>query len=200
MSPRPYPQLEFVTGDALIVVDMQNDFFEHGALPVPGAKPIVPRVNRYLRLFAERQLPVFATRCWHPPGHCSFKDQGGPWPQHCVAGTTGAEFHPELKLPPGCPVVSKGILVDRDAYSAFQGTELDPWLRERSVRRVFVAGLATDYCVKHTALDVIEHQLPAFVLVDAVAAVNVAPGDGDRALEQLRHAGVVLVDIESVAA
>ncbi|MEY3201855.1 MAG: Nicotine deamidase [Pseudomonadota bacterium] len=198
--PIPLPQLEFVPHDALLVVDMQNDFFEDGALPVKGARAIVPKVNRYLSFFAQAQLQVFATRCWHPPGHCSFVEQGGAWPAHCVAGTPGAAFYPDLKLPLGCPVISKGHLVDRDAYSAFQGTDLDCQLRERHVARVFVAGLATDYCVKHTVLDVLRHGLPAFVLVDAIAAVNLAAEDGKHAIDAMRQAGAVLINIESVAA
>ena len=195
----PYPQLEFIDHDALLVIDMQNDFFEDGTLPVPGAKHIVPRLNQYLRHFSSRELPVFASRCWHPPSHCSFVAQGGPWPQHCVAGTRGAEFYSDLKLPLGCPVISKGHIVDRDAYSAFQGTELDPLLRERGVRRVFVAGLATDYCVKNTVIDVLKHGLPAFVLVDAIAAVNLKANDSKHALEEMRHHGAVMINIESVA-
>ncbi len=191
-------QLEFIKHDALIVVDMQNDFFDDGSLPVPGIKKIVPRMNEYLRRFAALDLPVFATRCWHPPGHCSFVAHGGQWPQHCVAGTRGAEFHPDLKLPLGCPVISKGHLIDRDAYSAFAGTELDPLLREKGVRRVFVAGVATDYCVKHTVIDVQKHNLPAFVLVDAIAAVNQQPDDAARALKEMRQAGAVMINIESV--
>jgi len=198
--PIPLPQLEFIPHDALIVVDMQNDFFEGGALPVPGAGAIVSRLNHYLRAFAAANLPVFATRCWHPAGHCSFVEQGGEWPTHCVVGTQGAQFYPELKLPLGCPVISKGQIIDRDAYSAFQGTELDPLLRERGVRRVFIAGVATDYCVKHTVIDVLRHQLPAFVMTDAIAAVNLTPGDGARALEEMRHHGAVFMNIESVAA
>lgn len=196
---RPYEQLEFIPHDTLIVVDMQNDFFEGGSLPVPGAKKIVPRLNQYLRHFAALDLPVFATRCWHPPGHCSFIGQGGAWPAHCVAGTHGAEFYPDLKLPLGCPVISKGHLIDRDAYSAYAGTELDSLLREKGVRRVFVAGVATDYCVKHTVMDVLKHGLPAFVLSDAIAAVNQSPEDAQHAIREMRHAGAVLIDIESVA-
>ena len=195
-----YPQLQIVPHDALIVVDMQNDFFAEGSLPVPHARAVVPRLNQYLKHFSTPDTPVFATRCWHPPDHCSFHAQGGPWPAHCVAGSWGAQFHAELKLPLGCPVISKGHLQDRDAYSAYQGTELDALLREKGVKRVFVAGLATDYCVKHTVLDVLRHGLPAFVLMDAIAAVNVSPGEDERALAEMRAAGAVLVDIEAVVA
>jgi nicotinamidase/pyrazinamidase len=191
------PHLRFVKHDALIVVDMQNDFFPGGALGIAGAPSVLEVLNHYLAHLIGTDVLVFATRCWHPANHCSFTAQGGPWPAHCVAGTSGAEFHADLHLPMGCPVISKGHLQDRDAYSAFQGTELDPLLRERGIRRVFIGGLATDFCVKHTVLDVLSHRLPAFVLADAIAAVAEHPTDEPMAIRDMLDAGAVLVDLES---
>src|SRR5579884_3705456 len=115
--------------DALVVVDVQNDFLPGGSLAVPGGDEVVPVLNRYLGLFAERGRPVFATRDWHPPDHGSFRDRGGPWPPHCVAGTRGAAFAPDLRLPAGARVISKGTSRERDTYSGFEGTTLDEELR-----------------------------------------------------------------------
>src|SRR5690606_1829889 len=111
-------------GDALVVVDVQNDFLPGGSLAVPDGAAVVPVLNAWLERFGALGLPVFATRCWHPPDHCSFRAQGGPWPPHCIAGTRGAEFAPDLALPPDAVVISKATRADRDAYSGFDGTDL----------------------------------------------------------------------------
>jgi len=177
-------------GDALLVVDVQNDFLPRGALGIRGGDAVIAPLNAYIAYFRERGLPVFASRDWHPPDHCSFRAQGGPWPEHCVAGTRGAEFAPALDLPRDAPVVSKATESGRDAYSAFDGTDLDLQLRERGVRRVFIGGLATDYCIRWTALDALAKGYEAVVLVDAVRAVDVHPGDGTRALRSVRKRGV----------
>src|SRR5262245_22715367 len=112
-------------GDALLVVDLQRDFLPGGALGIVGGDAVIPVLNRYIADWRTCGLPIVASRDWHPPGHCSFHAQGGPWPVHCVAGTPGAAFHPDLVLPPGTPVVSKATAVDREAYSAFEGTDLE---------------------------------------------------------------------------
>lgn len=142
-------------GDALIVVDVQNDFLPGGALGVRGGDKVVPVLNEYLRRFARQGLPLFATRDWHPPGHCSFKGSGGPWPEHCVAGTAGAAFARELSLPADVRVISKATAIDQEVYSSFCGTDLAEQLRQSGVRRLFIGGLATDYCVRFTVRDAI---------------------------------------------
>jgi nicotinamidase/pyrazinamidase len=181
LAPRP--------GDALLIVDVQNDFLPGGALAVPQGDAVIAPINRYAALFSSRALPVFATRDWHPRDHCSFKPAGGPWPPHCVAGTPGAALAAALALPPAAAVISKATDSARDAYSGFQDTVLERQLREKGVRRVFVAGLATDYCVLATVRDARAAGFEAVVLTDAVRAVELAPGDGERALGEMRALG-----------
>jgi len=182
---------------ALIVVDVQKDFCcEGGALRVPGCEGIVPRINEYLRMFVDAGLLVIASRDWHPPNHISFKPYGGPWPPHCIQGSWGAEFHPGLELPSDVYVVSKAYLRDKEAYSAFDGTELHYVLSTRGVRRLFVTGVATDYCVKATVLDGLRLGYEVVVLTDAVAAVS--EEGGVRALEEMLKAGAILADLSSV--
>jgi len=185
--------------DALIVVDMQRDFMPGGALPVPEGDKIIPRLNQYTRLFSSLGLPVFFTRDWHPPDHISFKEQGGVWPPHCVQNTEGALFHKDLFIPQDNRfIISKGTSKDFDAYSGFQGTVLDSLLRERGIRRVFVGGVATDYCVKNTVLGAINLGYEAFLLLDGIKGVDVNPGDSERAIEEMLRAGTVGISIEDV--
>ncbi len=192
-------RIRLTAKDALIVVDMQRDFMPGGALPVPEGDKIVPRLNQYIRLFFERGLPVFFTRDWHPPDHISFKDQGGVWPPHCVQDTEGAKFHPDLYIPPDNRfIISKGTSRDFDAYSGFQGTMLDQLLKERGIRRVFVGGVATDYCVKNTVLGAINLGYEAFLLLDGIKGVDVKQGDSERAIEDMLGAGAVGVEYEEV--
>lgn len=186
-------------GDALILVDVQRDFLPGGSLAVPRGDEVVPVLNRYIAAFRELTFPVVATRDWHPPNHCSFLEQGGPWPPHCVAGTDGARFAPLLDIPCDARIVSKATLRDRDAYSGFEGTDLDDWMRQAGVRRLFVGGLATDYCVLNTVRDALRFGYAVFLLLDAVRAVDVAAGDGDRAIEEMRRLGAVAIDFGRLA-
>ena len=179
--------------DALVVVDVQNDFLPGGALGVPRGGEVIGPLNTCLRAFAAAGRPVFATRDWHPQNHCSFKARGGPWPAHCVAGTPGADFAAALDLPAGAVIVFKGSAPEHDAYSGFAGTDLGARLAAAGVRRVVIGGLATDYCVLNTVLDARAAGFEVVVLEDAVRAVDVAPGDGERALERMRDAGARLV-------
>ena len=176
-------------GDALILVDVQNDFLPGGALAVPEGDQVIAPLTRLAARFAELGLPVFATRDWHPEHHCSFAPQGGPWPPHCIAGTDGAAFAPDLRLPDSAVVISKATETASDAYSGFQGTTLAVQLAQLAVRRVFVGGLATDYCVLNTVGDALAAGLEVVVLTDAIRAVDVNPGDGDRALADMIAAG-----------
>jgi nicotinamidase/pyrazinamidase len=178
--------------DALIAVDVQNDFLPGGALGVPDGDAVVAPLNAWLRVFAARGCVTAASRDWHPVGHCSFASRGGPWPAHCVAGTAGAAFAAGLERPEGCLVVDKGTHADREAYSAFSGTTLADRLAAAGVRRLWIGGLATDYCVAATARDALKLGLEVVVLTDAVRAVDVAPGDGARALAALAAEGATL--------
>jgi len=175
--------------DALIVVDVQNDFLPGGRLAVAAGDDVIPVLNRYMALFAERGLPVFATRDWHPADHCSFHAQGGPWPPHCVAGSAGADFPAALILPPGTVVISKATDTGADAYSGFEGTRLADLLKERGVQRVFVGGLATDYCVLNTVHDALSLGFRTVLLEDAVRAVNIDARDGEAAIADMRARG-----------
>lgn len=186
-------------GDALIVVDVQNDFLSGGSLAVPDGDAVVPVLNRYLALFAARGLPVFAARDWHPPNHCSFHAQGGPWPPHCLAGSSGAEFASALALPPAAHIISKATTPDRDAYSGFEGTDLDAQLRALHVHRLFVGGLATDYCVLNTVRDGLQRNYAVVLLIDAIRAVNVHPRDGEQALAEMQRLGALSMQLAMLA-
>lgn len=188
------PVLAPAAGDALLVVDLQHDFLPGGALGVAHGDATVTPINRLIALFTARGLPVFASRDWHPADHCSFHEQGGPWPVHCVAGTHGAAFTDAVQWPADVTVVSKATARDREAYSALDGTGLREHLAARGVKRIFVAGLATDYCVRATAADALAAGLDVVVVRDAVAAVDVQPGDGERALAEIREHGGRVVE------
>jgi nicotinamidase/pyrazinamidase len=184
--------LRLQRGDALIMVDVQSDFLPGGALGVPKGDEVIAPLNRSVDMFSTRQLPVFATRDWHPPDHCSFRAQGGPWPPHCIAGSPGAAFAATLSLPSTVRIVSKATCSSADAYSGFEGTDLAEQLRALGRIRVFLGGLATDYCVRATALDARAADFDVIVLQDAVRAVDVEPGDGMRALHEIVSHGVRL--------
>lgn len=176
-------------GDALLVVDVQNDFLPGGSLAVPRGDEVVPVLNRCLALFSQGSLPVYASRDWHPANHCSFRAQGGPWPPHCMANTYGAEFPATLELPADAVIISKADTPKKDAYSAFGGTDLGLCLKAVDVRRLFVGGLATDYCVLNTVKDALALGYAVVLLADAVRAVEVTPGDGEKAMMEMRTLG-----------
>jgi nicotinamidase/pyrazinamidase len=192
--------LELRDGDALIVVDVQNDFLPGGSLAVPQGDEVVPALNRYLAAFAARGLPVYATRDWHPANHCSFQARGGPWPPHCVAESRGAQFAAGLKLPSGATVIFKATRPDKDAYSGFEGTDLDAHLRAQNVKRAFIGGLATDYCVLNTVRDARKLNYDVYLLADAIRAVNIKPDDGRRAEEEMRRLGAKPVTLGDLGA
>lgn len=175
--------------DALIVVDVQNDFCPGGALPVPKGDEVVPVLNEYINLFEKAKSNIVATRDWHPSNHISFKSQGGPWPPHCVQNTEGAKFHPDLKLPRRTIVVSKAMNPLKENYSPFETPELKSILKKEGVIRVFVGGLATDYCVKQTILDALELGFHSVLLTDAIAAINADSGDEVRAIDEMTKNG-----------
>jgi nicotinamidase/pyrazinamidase len=175
--------------DALIVVDVQHDFLPGGALAVASGDRIFAPIDA----LAPRFRRVYATRDWHPPDHSSYAQHGGPWPVHCVAGTRGAAFDERLDLKKIDVVIDKGVDRATDGYSGFAATPLANDLRIHGIKRVFVCGLATDYCVKATALDARAAGFATVVVADASAAVEVRPGDEERALEELRAAGIDVV-------
>lgn len=187
------PAVELAPGDALVVIDVQNDFLPGGALAVPQGELVIPALAGYLAAFASRGLPIYATRDWHPPDHCSFGQQGGPWPVHCVRRTPGAAFPTVLELPPSTRIVSKWTEPSEEAYSGFQATDLDERLRAGGVRRLFVGGLATDYCVLATVCDALARGYQVALLDDAIQAVNVQPSDGRKARQKMLDQGATPV-------
>jgi nicotinamidase/pyrazinamidase len=176
--------------EALVIVDFQNDFTPGGALGVPGGDAIADRVNE---LAADPRFDlVVATRDWHPRDHGSFSERGGIWPVHCVQGSDGAELYPGLDRARVDVIVDKGQDPGTEGYSGFEATELEQLLRDRGIDRITVVGLATDYCVKNTVLDARRLGFDVAVDPDAVRAVEVNPGDGERALDEMRAAGATV--------
>ena len=176
--------------EALVIVDVQNDFTPGGALAVPDGHAIAPRLHELLE--GGRFDLVVATRDWHPPDHSSFREQGGPWPPHCVQGTEGAELDPIVPRERLDAIVDKGQTQDRSGYSGFEGTALEHLLRERGIDRITVVGLATDYCVRATALDGLEAGFEVVVDRAGVRGIDAQPGDADRALQEVSAAGATV--------
>ena len=173
--------------EALLIIDFQNDFTPGGALGVDGGDEIAGRLNE---LAADPRFElVVATRDWHPPDHGSFTEQGGIWPVHCVAGTLGAELHSGLDRARVDIIVDKGEDPAADGYSGFEATRLEELLRAHAVEKVTIGGIATDYCVKNTALDALRLGFGVTIDRDAVRGVDVEPGDSERALDEIRAAG-----------
>jgi nicotinamidase/pyrazinamidase len=177
-------------GHALVVVDVQRDFLPGGALAVPDGDKIIPSLNRRIDQFTARGLPVFATRDWHPATHASFDVSEGMWPPHCVQGTPGAEFPKALRLPSDVVLISKGT-DDGDGYSAFEGTDLEKRLADLNIYRLFVGGLATDFCVAETVSDALDLDFKVIVLLDAVRAINDA--EAEKKLAEFESRGAVLL-------
>ena len=181
---------------ALIVVDVQNDFCPGGTLAVPHGNEVVEPLNKQIDEFLRRGAPVYKSRDWHPATTKHFAVYGGTWPVHCVQNTEGAEFHPGLRDDPRITVISKG-LGDTDCYSAFDETDLASQLYSQGIEEVVVGGLATDYCVKNTVLDALKHGFKVKALENAMRAVELQPGDGERAIEEMRAAGAEIVSTDN---
>lgn len=191
-------------GTALLIVDVQNDFCPGGALAVPDGDRVVPVLDRYIRRVKEAGGMVCASRDWHPAVTMHFETQGGPWPSHCVQGTPGAAFHAGLDLPGDVVIVTKGDNPEDHGYSAFDGALADgrtlaDALSAAGVGRILVGGLATDYCVLNSALDARKHGFDTVLLLDAIAGIDLAPGDVARALDRMMRAGVRTATLETVA-
>ena len=183
---------------ALLVIDVQRDFCPGGALPVRAGDEVIPAINRVAEAFEGAGLPIFFTRDWHPKDHVSFRSQGGAWPPHCVQGTAGAEFHPALRIPFGAVVISKGDDPEAEAYSGFQGTDLKTRLEALGVKKVFLCGLATDYCVRESAIDARRAGFATEVIQDCISAVNVEPRDGEKAISAMCEEGARMTTSASV--
>ena len=179
---------------ALLVVDVQNDFCPGGALGIHGGHKIIPILNKCIKFFEKENSPIIVTRDWHPLVTKHFKQFGGVWPEHCVEGSPGAQFHPDLELPKDALVMSKGMDPEKDSYSAFHATDssgmvLANLLKNLGVTEIYIGGLATDYCVKYSALDALKAGLEVFILTDAVAGVNLLPEDSRLALQEMVRRG-----------
>ena len=172
--------------DALIMVDVQNDFCPGGALAVREGDLVVKPLNHAQKFFRH----IFATRDWHPEDHSSFMGRGGPWPPHCIQNIHGAKFHPNLEIS-RVWVISKAFEKDIDTYSSFQGTDLEARLKREGIKRVFIGGLATDYCVRATALDALNAGFEVVLFEDAIHGVDVNPGDSEKAISEMKEKGVM---------
>lgn len=188
--------LDITNKDALIIADVQKDFLPGGALGIKNGNQIIPALNDYISIFKQANAKIIASRDWHPSNHMSFTAQGGPWPPHCVQNTEGAEFSPQLKLPANAMIISKATDPSKEAYSVFDGTGLTDQLKEQGITRVFIGGLATDYCVVNSVIDARKAGFETVVLLDAICGIDVTPGDIDRALETMANKGAVQVTLE----
>ena len=177
-------------GDALLLVDVQNDFTPGGALGVPDGDVVIPVLNAWIAAAREADVPIYASRDWHPANHVSFEAQGGRWPAHCVQNTRGGQFCADLDLQDDVIVVSKGDHPDLEAYSAFDKTELAGRLRAAGVERLWIGGLAQDYCVRASTLDAVSEGFEAHVLLPATRAI--APETGQKALDEMRESGAII--------
>lgn len=177
-------------GDALLIVDVQNDFCPGGALPIAGGDAIIPAINAWIAAATAAGVAIYASRDWHPHVHPSFAAHDGPWPPHCVQDTTGAAFHPQLQLPATTIIVTKGTRFDEDQNSAFHHTGLATQLCKHQVRRLWLCGLALDVCVLATALDARAAGFDVHLLADCSCPVSHA--GGLQAMAQMRAAGVVI--------
>jgi nicotinamidase/pyrazinamidase len=189
-------------GSALLIVDVQKDFCPGGSLAVAGGDAIIPVINNYIRLFQEQGLPILASRDWHPETTVHFKTGGGIWPVHCVQGSEGAKFHPEMMLPENTLILSKGMNPAKDdEYSDFRavtelGIPFPEFLKEKGITRLYISGIATDYCVKATVLDALNNGFTVTLLEDAICGVELNPGDSACAIEEMVAAGAILANTD----
>jgi nicotinamidase/pyrazinamidase len=179
---------------ALLIIDLQNDFCPGGSLGVPGGDSILPVVNKYIKIFSRKKFPIFASRDWHPVRTKHFKDFGGIWPAHCIQGTKGAAFHPKLKLPKEAILLYKGMDPFQDSYSVFHsedisGRSFPAILNFLGIKELYIAGLATDYCVKFSVLDALKKGFKVKLLTDAIKGVNLKAGDAEKAIKEMEKKG-----------
>ena len=190
---------------ALLIIDVQNDFCPGGGLPVPEGNLVVAILNRYITLFRERRLPIIASRDWHPANTSHFRNYGGIWPVHCVQGSEGARVHRDLALPGDAILISKGQDPSQDSYSAFQattesGVPFPQLVKELGIGKLYVGGLATDYCVKESVLDGLRLGLSVTLLEDAVRGVDLIPGDSEKAIDEMTKTGAARMNLSQLQA
>ncbi len=178
-------------GDALIIVDVQKDFCPGGALPIPDGETVVPVLNKWIDAAVARNVPIYASRDWHPVGHMSFKERGGLWPPHCIQDSDGARFHPDLNLPEGSIKITNGVRFDKDQYSAFDDTGLAEELRREGIHRLWVGGLAEDVCVLATILDGCREGFEVTLITDATRPIT--PEGGESARKKMQDAGARVI-------
>jgi len=188
---------------ALLVVDAQNDFCPGGALGVPEGDKIIPKINQYVKVFQKKKLPIFVSRDWHPARTKHFKDFGGIWPVHCIQNTKGAAFHPRFKMPKEAHFLYKGMNPDQDSYSVFQaeddmGMSFVKLLNLMKIGELYIAGLATDYCVKFTALDALKQGYKVKVLIDAIKGVDLKPSDSQKAIKEIVKKGAKKITLKDM--
>jgi len=186
--------MKTTNGHALLVIDLQLDFMPEGALAVKDGDKIIPVINKLVKLFSAKEDMIFFSRDWHPEKHCSFFENGGTWPEHCVRGSRGARFHPDVQIPETSKIISKATTESKDAYSAFEDTELAEEMQKNNINTIYVCGLATDVCVRSTVLDGLKLGFRIIVVSDAVKAVDLEPGDGDRAIQEMNAAGAEILE------
>jgi nicotinamidase/pyrazinamidase len=189
---------------ALLVVDVQNDFCPGGALGVPQGDKIVSAVNKYVKIFTKKKLPIFASRDWHPIRTKHFKDFGGVWPVHCLQNSRGAAFHPKLKLPKEMIQLYKGMDPEKDSYSVFQAEDLSgtgflKLLNMLGIKELYIGGLATDYCVKFSVLDALKHKFKVKLLIDAIKGVNLKPDDSEKAIKEMVRKGAKKITLKEIS-
>ena len=185
------------------MVDVQNDFCPGGALAVPQGEKVVPVINKYIKIFSKKKLPIFASRDWHPVRTKHFKDFGGVWPAHCLQNTRGAAFHPQLKLPKETILLYKGMDPGKDSYSVFQAEDASgmgflKFLHLLGAAELYVCGLATDYCVKSSALDALKNGFKVKLLTDAIKGVDIKPGDSEKAIKEMVKKGAKKVIFKNI--
>lgn len=188
---------------ALLVVDVQNDFCPGGALGVPEGDKIIPKINQYVKIFERKKLPIFVSRDWHPIQTSHFKDFGGVWPLHCVHNSRGAALNQKLKVPKSAIFLYKGMDPNKDAYSVFhaeddKGMSFSRLLNLMKINEVYIAGLATDYCVKFTALDALKLKFKVKILTDAIKGVDLKPGDSEKAVKEIVKKGAKKITLKSI--
>jgi nicotinamidase/pyrazinamidase len=181
------PEDALQTGDALVIVDVQNDFCPGGALAIENGSEVVPVLNRWIAAAVAKRVPIYASRDWHPVGHISFEQQGGPWPPHCIQDSEGAQFHPQLQLPDSVIKVTKGVRFDQDQNSVFDQTGLTYQLRLTGIKRLWIGGLAEDVCVLATVLDARRNDFDVVLIENATKPVSA--DSSKRARRQMREAG-----------
>ncbi len=188
---------------ALLIIDLQNDFCPGGALGIPGADAIIPKLNKYLRFFSRKKLPIFVAGDWHPVRTGHFKDFGGTWPVHCLQNSRGAQFHPRLKLSPGAIILYKGMDPEKESDSTFQaedhrGMSFDKLLRLLGISELYIGGLATNFCVKRSSLDALKQGFKVKLLIDGIQGVDIEAGDSEKALKEILKKGAKKITVTAL--